>query len=422
MSTSPVRVLYCESNVDGTIGGSHYCLLYLVERLDRTRFEPLVLFYQDHALVARFSEAAETIVAPPHDAVRWQPGRRSSFAPAVLARKAVNLGRMARHVKRQVSFLRERGIGLVHLNNSVRRHHDWMIAARIAGVPCLTHERGINAQYDWTDRTLGSRLAAIVPMSGWIRDHMVQRGMPADNIRVLYDGLDPASVQPRVSPAELRAQWQVAPDQAVVGIVGNIREWKGQETVVRALIEVVKRRDVVCFFVGAATQGDKPYEEKLKRLVAEAGIERNVRWTGYQRDPASYMQMMSIVIHGSLQPEPFGMVVLEAMAQRKPVIGSGAGGVVEIVVEGETGYTFPPGDSATLAARLLDLLGDPARAAAMGERGFARLQSAFTMDRYMADIHRLYEAILAGRGIPADVGHAVPEGGRRMSTGAVGPA
>jgi glycosyltransferase involved in cell wall biosynthesis len=423
MGARPVKVLFCESNVDGTIGGSHYCLLYLVERLDRARFEPVVLFYQDHVLVPRFRSVAETIVAPEREAVQWKAGNRTGIAPAVLARRGVNVLQMARQIARHRRFLTEQGIGLVHLNNSVRRHHDWMIAARLAGVPCLTHERGINARYDWSDRALGRRLAAIVPVSNWIRDHMVQRGMRGDNIRVLYDGLDPSSVQPRTALAELREQWRIAPDQTVVGMVGNIREWKGQETVVRAIIDVVRtRRDVVCFFVGAATAGDKPYEEKLKRLVADAGIEANVRWTGYQRDPASFLQLMSVVIHGSLRPEPFGMVVLEAMAQRKPVIGSGAGGVIEIVVEGETGYTFPPGDWAALSARLIDLLADPTRAVAMGEQGFARLQSAFTTTRYMADIHRLYEGILAGRGIPSDFGHSVPDGGRRMSAGAGGPA
>ena len=55
-SSTPRKVLYCESNVDGTIGGSHYCLLWLVENLDRSRFTPLVVFYQDHALVPRSSQ------------------------------------------------------------------------------------------------------------------------------------------------------------------------------------------------------------------------------------------------------------------------------------------------------------------------------------------------------------------------------
>jgi glycosyltransferase involved in cell wall biosynthesis len=401
---SRAKVLYCESNVDGTIGGSHYCLLFLVEQLDRARYEPIVLFYEDHALIPRFRAAAETIIDDQHDPARWTPGGLLRL-PAVLARRAVNMGRLAARVARCVRFLRDRDIALVHLNNSVRRHHDWMAAAMIARVPCVTHERGLNDVYTWSDRWYGRRLAAIIPMSAWIRDHMVARGVDPANIRVMYDGLDPAAATPQTGEAAMREAWDISPDQRVVGIVGNVRHWKGQETVVRALIEVVKTHpDLVCFFVGAATPGDQPYLEELKRLVAEAGIEANVRWTGFQKDPSSFRQMMDVVIHGSLRPEPFGMVVLEAMAQRKPVIGSGAGGVVEIVVEGETGYTFPPGNWEVLAARLTELLDDPARARAMGERGYQRLLSAFTLDHYMEDIHRTYDALLAGRPLPPDVG------------------
>ena len=72
----PVNVLYCESNVDGTIGGSHYCLLYLVENLDRRAFTPIVRFYEDHALVPRFRDAAETIVQPRRPPVSWGAGLR----------------------------------------------------------------------------------------------------------------------------------------------------------------------------------------------------------------------------------------------------------------------------------------------------------------------------------------------------------
>ena len=76
--------------------------------------------------------------------------------------------------------------------------------------------------------------------------------------------------------------------------------------------------------LGAATEGDKPYQDRLDALIDEAGIAANVRFTGYQPDPASFVNMMRFVLHASVQPEPFGMVVLEAMAQRKPVIGSPA--------------------------------------------------------------------------------------------------
>ena len=392
------KILYCESNADGTIGGSHYCLVYLVENLNRAEFTPLVTFYEDHALIPRFSATAETLILP-----RANP-TRDGFAPV---RRTINLVKFLGRMFGRVSFLKRNQIALVHQNNSITRHYDWMIAALLTGVPYVVHERGINSKYSWLERKLSQRAALVIPMSRAIMDHMVARGVSPDNVRVLYDGLDPARVKPARTPEALRKEYGVRPDQPVIGIVGNIRAWKGQETVVRALIEVLKvHPDTVCFFVGSPSAVDATYVERLNTIIAEAGIAANVRFTGYQSDPASFVNMMSIVMHASIEPEPFGMVVLEAMAQRKPIVGSRAGGVVEMVVDGKTGYTFPPGDSAELARRLIELLSDPQLAARMGEAGYARLLESFTIRQYMDGIHEVYRSILDRRPIPAGVGIA----------------
>ncbi len=398
----PRRILYCESNTVGTIGGSHYCLLNLIEHLDRSRYEPVTLFYQDHKLMPRFAAVSQAVVRPPHAPWRIADAPDSFWRrhpvmalPLTLPRRAVNFGKLASLVREEARWLRDQRIALVHLNNSITRHHDWMLAALVSGVPCITHERGLNARYTRLDRMFGRRLNLIIPMSRWIQDHMVERGVAPDNIRVLYDGLEPGRLKATRDPAQMRREWNVGPDQPVIGIVGNVRVWKGQEVVVKALVEVTRRRpDVVCFFVGAATADDKPYEEHLNAIIRDAGIEANVRFTGYQSQVPDFINMMAIVIHASIDPEPFGMVVLEGMAMRKPVVGAGAGGVIEMVVEGVTGHTFPPGDSGVLAARLLDLLDDPAKARAMGEAGYQRVVKDFPLDRYASDVQACYDDIL----------------------------
>jgi glycosyltransferase involved in cell wall biosynthesis len=394
----PANILYCESNVDGTIGGSHYCLLSLVENLDRTKFTPTVTFYENHALLSRFRTSAETLVLPRAKTKRWGLGP---------ARRAVNLVKFVQRVFDRAAFLKANSIALVHQNNSVTRHHDWMLGALLRGVPYVVHERGICDRYSWLDRQLSRRAALVIPMSKAIMDHMVARGISPTNVRVLYDGLDSSRVKPARAQEALRREYGIRDDQPVIGIVGNVREWKGQETVVRALIPALKAHpDAVCFFVGAASAGDEAYQQRLNDLINEAGIAGNVRFTGYQADPASFVNMMSIVMHASILPEPFGMVVLEAMAQGKPIIGSRAGGVVEMVIDGKTGYTFLPGDSAELARRLIELLSDPASAARMGAAGHERLIQSFTIRQFMGGIHEFYRSILSGRPIPDGVGIA----------------
>lgn len=127
--------------------------------------------------------------------------------------------------------------------------------------------------------------------------------------------------------------------------------------------------------------------------IAEGGIDSSVRFTGLQSDPASFVNLMSVVVHASIEPEPFGMVVLEAMAQRKPILGSRAGGVVEMIVEGQTGYTYPPGDQTEVARRLIELLDAPERAA-LGEAGYRRVLQSFSVEQYMNGMHAAYRAVL----------------------------
>lgn len=412
MSTkpSPRRVLYCESSADGTIGGSHYCLLYLIEHLDRTAFDPMVLFHEEHPLLPRFEAAADTVIEPRGRAVQF--GGES--APMALVRRGLNLGKYLGAVAAHVAFLTRNRIDLVHLNNSVTRHQDWMLAARIAGLPCIVHERGLSDLYTSRDRWFARNVNLVIPVSAWIRNHLVSHGLPDDNIRVMHDGLDPGLVEVTTSPEALRREWQIAPDAPVVGIVGNVRPWKGQETVVRAALDVARDwPNLVCCIVGAAPPADQAFLAHLKRLAADAGLESVFRFTGYRHDIPSFMNMMEFVIHASRDPEPFGMVLLEGMAQRKAVIGSRAGGPVEVIVEGETGFTFPPGDAPALAARMRELLADPARAKRMGAAGHARLLEHFSVSAYMGGIHQAYRAVLDGRPLPPGIGLPAPLAARR---------
>lgn len=411
MTASPVRVLYCESNVDGTVGGSHYCLLHLVGGLDRARYVPLVAFYQHHSLVERFRAVADTLVLPGDEPVQWGGGSRSPLVavPAVVARRSVNLLKLFRKIAACVALIRRHGIGVVHLNNSITRHHEWMWAARLAGVPCVVSERGL-PRYGGSDRTWSRRVAAMIPVSMAVADGMLAQGIAADRIRVIYDGLDPGRLVPGRTPPQVREEFGLSPDQPLVGIVGNIREWKGQETVVRALRRVVDRHpDLVCLFVGGISPSDEDYHTRLRRLVADGGLERHVRFTGFQRDIPGLVHAFRFLIHASIAPEPFGMVVLEAMALRRAVIGARAGGVPEMIVEGATGTTVPPADPEALAAAMIALLDDPARTAAMGERGHQRVLDDFQLASTVNDIQRVYDDVLAGR---------PPSSGRRVGNAA----
>ncbi|MGA6826482.1 glycosyltransferase family 4 protein [Nitrospira sp. NS4] len=400
----PVEVLYCENNVDGTIGGSYYSLLYLVKNLDRQRYHPIVIFYTEHALLPAYQEAGvETYV--------WEKAKTFTFGSlnhrfwrwlrpirpiALLLQKALNFVHefLVPAVVR-AWYIKRKGVKIVHLNNSILYNHDWMFAAKLAGARCVTHERGINDRFTASAKYFGKRLDAVICISEAVRRNMHDRGADFGNLVVVHNGLDPDSMKMKIRPDALRAVYEIEPETVVVGMVGNIKSWKGQDTVVRA-IDRVRRAfpSVRCVLVGDTSPSDKDYERSLHELVASLGLEKHVIFTGFQRHVGDFLMMFDVVVHASVLPEPFGRVILEAMACKKPVIGARAGAIPEIVEEGKTGLTFPPGDAECLAEAIMMLAGDREKGQRFGENGFNRLVNEFHIARNIEATQRLYERIL----------------------------
>ena len=108
-----------------------------------------------------------------------------------------------------------------------------------------------------------------------------------------------------------------------------------------------------------------------------------------------------IFVLPSILPEPFGLVVIEAMAAGKPVVATAPGGPSETVVDGETGYLVPPSDASAIARALEELLADPQKRMSMGEAGRRRACEVFALPRYVAEFEQLYETILGDTPVTA---------------------
>lgn len=393
--TARKRVLLLEHGMDGTVGGSHYCLLEICRGLDRARFEPVVRFFQANSLLEEFMRTGCQVTVraprPPLSfAARASGPMRSLLQPLqAVANIGVLLGA---RVYDWVRELRRERIDLVHLNNTINGDHDLILAARLLGIPCIAHQRGYPGVTGRIEMQFARLLDAIVAISTTIRDDLIARGAPADRIRLIHDGIDPARIKPTTSSASIRAALGISEDAALIGIVGNVKQWKGQHVVIEAMRHIVgARSDVHCALVGALA--DAAYVQRLREMAAQYGLDGKVHFVGFQRNPADYMAAMDVVLHTSVEAEPFGLVVLEAMALRKPLVTTTTGGPRDVVIEGVTGFLTPAGDADALARRVVQLLSDPQLMRSMGEAGCQRLAQSFTAKRNVEEITRLYDEI-----------------------------
>jgi glycosyltransferase involved in cell wall biosynthesis len=124
-------------------------------------------------------------------------------------------------------------------------------------------------------------------------------------------------------------------------------------------------------------------------------LENKVFFTGYRRDVPALMGMMNVIVHSSIRPEPFGMVLIEGMAMKKPVVASRGGGPLDIVIEGETGFLAEMGDSRAMSKAITYLLNHPALRKKMGLAGHHRVVRDFASPRYAEQMERIFQLLLA---------------------------
>ncbi len=357
------------------------------------------MFYEKNKLLPEFSaEGASVRIFRKPLGSRFAPSAPVLMVPGRLIQKAWNgFSTSLAPFFYFFLFLLKHRIDLVHLNNTARAGWEWLIACKLLNKKCITHERGF-ARYTPLAIAFAKRFDRIVCVSEAVRDALSQLGLK-NNVRILYDGIDPAAFQKRVvkSPEDVRREFGLPNDITLIGMVGNIQEWKGQRTVAEAM---QKLRDdltgVRCLLVGDASstvRRDQQFLQTLKRQIIENELTRHVILTGYRTDIADLMNAMDIVLHASIQPEPFGMVVLEAMALGKPVIATDIGGPREIIKNGVSGFLVPPGDPVVLADTIKRLLTDAVLRVDIGKNALKTVQERFTLGRFRDEIHSLYQEL-----------------------------
>jgi glycosyltransferase involved in cell wall biosynthesis len=390
------RILFLEHNTDGTVGGSHFCLLEICRCLDRSRFQPVVWFYETNPLVEDFRDCgAEVIVQPPPPSVQFERHGGISAPFTGVVQSAVNAFRTL--VLQPMAWcrrLRELRIDIVHLNNNCAADPDLIIAAILSRIPCVAHQRGFPMGVGAVNRFLARRLAYIISISNSVTSDLRKKRLHNRHVQLIHDGIDAKRITAHDDGMVVRSALGIPADAPVVGVVGNVKRWKGQLTLVQAIPALLtKHPDLHCLVVGAIA--DPAYQRELEAVVASAGIGGNVHFAGYQRVPAKYMAAMDVFVHTSVDPEPFGIVNLEAMALRKPVVATAHGGPLDIVLEGVTGHLTPPGDHAVLAVVLSALLANPDKRTAMGEAGRQLLEQSFTAASNAAQIQAIYSSLLS---------------------------
>jgi glycosyltransferase involved in cell wall biosynthesis len=210
-------------------------------------------------------------------------------------------------------------------------------------------------------------------------------GVPRDRITVVHDGVNLGIID-KLEAVDTRAAFWLPHGAPVVGNVAALAPHKGQKHLIAAAARVVREVPDARFLI----LGEGELQEALERQVKSLALERHVLLTGFRPDAIGLMKTFDLFAMSSVT-EGLGSAVLEAMACSRAVVSTRAGGLPEVVQDGETGLLVPPHDEPAMAEAIVTLLKDSALRTAMGAAGRARVVREFSVEKMVQDTVGVYE-------------------------------
>jgi len=367
------RILYLDHAT--ALGGAERSLLDLLRKLDRAAWDP-ILACPPGAL----AEAARALGIEVADLELGKLKDKNPFRSLRRLRSGVEaLARVADQTDCQI----------VHANTL--RTAAYAAAARGGRWRLLWHVRDYQMPR-WARFGLMRRCDLAVAPSRFVAESLPARS----KVRVVPNGLDLPPLPGEDARLAFRAEFGIAAEAPVVGCLGRVRPWKGQRHFIELAATLAPRLPEAVFLVVGGTLFPDPgrdYLAELKDYAAQLDVADRVVFTGHREDALVALAAMDVVVNCS-RDEPFGRVLLEAMACRRPVVAFRSGAVEEIVEDGSTGLLVPLGDVAGMAEAVYDLVRNRERAEAYGEAGRQRVATNFTLDATVRAIEEIYRQLL----------------------------
>ena len=340
--------------------------------------------------------------------------RPTDFGPSLFGRsttaRLLSAGEGLRALVRGIAlagYVRREHIDVLHGTEKPRDAFVGVLLGRATGARSVVH---MHVGYDdWITPRVKWALGAadaVVGISNFVSASLVRAGYAADRIFTVHNSLDLTDPEwgARPDTAGVRAALGIPDDAPVVCIASRLFRWKGHHDLVDA-IDLVRRdlAGVRLLIVGEddprANPGGGSYRSELGERISALGLDGSVVFTGFRTDVARLIAASDVFCQPSAE-EPFGMVYLEAMAMRRPVVAYSSGGAPEVVSDGETGLLVERGDIAGLARALLRLLRDPDLRRRFGEAGRRRVELVFPPQRSAAAMLEVYQAVAGDRASP----------------------
>lgn len=371
-----LKVLFVQPN--RVRGGVETTLLTLLRTFDRDRIEPYVVCLEqgEGDLVRDLRRTGSQVVVYPTTHLR-------------------NLGNTMLTIAQIASYIRRSKIDIVHTNGPKSQIYG-SLAAKLAQVPNVYWVHHVPSVHVGQDPM--ADVAFLLPSTVRLTNATLANKMATQHPfvktppQVLWSGIDLDRF------AEAPPHNRGPQDNAHVVLIGRVQPWKGQHVLIEAARLLKEQgRNVRVSIVGNPTfAADQSYNELLQARVREWSLADTVSFVPYTTDVVEWYHAADVIVHASVEPEPFGLVVAEAIACGRPVVATNMGGPVDITDGGRVGgLLVPPHDPRSLADAILYLLVHQAEAAQLVVEGRKRVLQRYSAAAMTTELQKIYESVVS---------------------------
>jgi glycosyltransferase involved in cell wall biosynthesis len=364
--------------------GSDKTLLLLLKHLDKTKFNAVVILPFDGPLKNELEkENIKVVIAPVLKLYRkmFSPKNMIAFAKEY-KQSIVQLDKLHKQYKFDLIYSNTLAVLLGMIYAKKRKiKHLWHVHE------IIVHPNLIAKTFP---KLLNSYADIVVCNSNATKKNIVDRIHQLENkTTVIHNGIEPIKIEVGNSKKE---DFGFKKDDIIITLVGRISRLKGHKWLLNTFHNHLKENsNIKLLFVGSPVVGQEYYLEEVEQLIISNAIQDKVTILPFTANLNSVWNITDIAVMPSTEAESFGLVALEAMLAKKPVIGSNHGGLTEIIINNQTGYLVEPNNEIDLAKALQKLIENKKQREEFGEKGFIRAKENFSINNYINKFQALFQ-------------------------------
>lgn len=378
------KILYLHAGAE--LYGADIVLLELLKEIDKNKFDPYVILPNEGPLVEKLIENNIKV-----EVINYPILRRKYFNPIGIMRYFYDYIKFSNKL---IKIAKDRRIDIIHTNTAAVLEGIYL--KRRLKLKHIWHIHEIIVKPKFMNKILSFLISKnsdeVITVSNAVKEHLIAtKYFKKDIIRVIYNGVNNNIFNENNEVDYLRKEFNIPKESLVVGMIGRVNSWKGQDDFLDAMeIVLENNKNIYAMLVGGVFAGEEWRIRDLIKKIDKMKNKDRIIWSDYRKDTKNIHSLYDVFVLPSINPDPLPTVVLEAMASKTPIVGYRHGGICEMVEEGYNGQLAEVRNINELADKICCLISDKNLREGMASNSLVRQKEKFSLKSYVKNFEKIY--------------------------------